>query len=554
MENQCGHEHQENMELRNFKKLGLDMNPVVFLASGAFILIFCIYALFNLEQAYHLSELFREFIATNLNWVFIISSNFIVIVCLYLALSKLGTVKIGGVDCKKEFDDFAWYSMLISAGMGIGLMFWAVGEPLHHFASTPPIFNHPDTSFSAMATTFYHWGIHPWGIYALMALALAFFAYNRNMPLSLRSVFYFLFKNRIYGLTGDIIDSFAVVSVLFGLAASLGLGAQQINSGLDYLFGIGVNVGTQILLIVLITLVAIISIILGIHKGIKFLAKLNMRLAFIFMITIFLLGPTFYIIRLFTNSLGLHFSTLIEYASFVSISEHSWQSTWTLPFLAWWIAWSPFVGMFIARISRGRTVRELIIGVILVPSLLSFFWLTVFGGAAINLDKVLDGVLFDVVQENLPVALFELVSHIHMPFSFDFLRIIIYIVATALVINYFITSSDSGSLVVDKISSGGKMDAPVIQRVFWACMEALIAITLLLIGGEKALEVLRTAVTSAGLPLAIILTLMTFSLIKGIKVAHSKQLTKRDARKIKKILKEKRDEILENEGEGKQTD
>jgi len=280
MDNSCSQELSDKIEGRNFKKFGLDMNPIVSFASGAFILAICLYALLNLEQAYDFAILIQEIIARQLDWVFIISSNFIVIVCIFLALSRLGNVRIGGVNCEKEFGNFAWYSMLISAGMGIGLMFWAVGEPLTHFIEEPPIFGHSDASFTAMATTFYHWGLHPWGIYALMALALAFFAYNHNMPLSLRSVFYFLFKDKIYGVVGDIIDTFAVLSVLFGLAASLGLGVQQINSGLDYLLGVGIDVWIQVVLIALITLVAIVSIILGIHKGIKTLAMVNMYLAF----------------------------------------------------------------------------------------------------------------------------------------------------------------------------------------------------------------------------------------------------------------------------------
>ena len=541
MDKGCSQEVSDKVSNRNFKKFGLDLNPVVTFVGGAFVILICLYALLNLDQAYDYAIWLQETIARELDWVFIISSNFVVIICIYLALSKLGNVRIGGVNCEKEFGDFAWYSMLISAGMGIGLMFWAVGEPLTHFVETPPIFDHSEASYTAMATTFYHWGLHPWGIYALMALALAFFAYNRNMPLSLRSVFYFLFKDKIYGIIGDIIDTFAVLSVLFGLATSLGMGALQINSGLDYLLGIGMEVSTQVILIILITIVAIVSIVLGIHKGVKNLAMLNMYLAGLFMAVIFLLGPTIDIVRLFSNSLGLYFSTLVENASFLQMGSSDWQGTWTIPLLAWWIAWCPFVGMFIARISVGRTVRELIIGALFVPTLLSFFWLTVFGGSAISFDQVHDGALFATVQDNLPVALFELISYLNIPLAADLFRVVIFIVATALVINYFITSSDSGSLVVDKIASGGIIKSPAVQRVFWACMEGLLALTLLLIGGERALEVLRAAVTSAGLPLALILVLMTFSLIKGIQIAHSKQMKIIDARRMEQILKKSQD-------------
>jgi len=529
-------ENEEVLYGNNFNKFGFNLNPVVSLASAAFVLIFALYALLNLEHAHNMFMFINDLIVTNFDWVFIISSNFFILVCIYLAVSRLGSVRIGGVKCEPEFSNFAWYSMLISAGMGIGLMFWAVGEPLEHLNHAPPIFGNVESTTASMATTFFHWGLHPWGIYALMALALAFFAFNRQMPLSLRSVFYPILKDRIYGTAGDIIDIFAVLSVIFGLATSLGLGIQQINSGLDYLLGIGFNVQIQVILIAVITLIAIISVISGIDKGIKFLSTLNMKLAFVFMMAIFLLGPTAYILRLFSTSVGVYFSNIIQYASFLSIEDQEWQSAWTIFYLAWWISWSPFVGMFIARVSKGRTVRELVLGVLIVPSLLSFFWLSVFGGTAFRIDAVQDGALFQSVQDNLPIALFEMITYVNIPALAEVFRILLFIVATALVINYFITSSDSGSLVVDKLTSGGLINTPVSQRVFWACMEGLVAAVLLLIGGEKALMALQTAVISAGLPLAVILTLMTISLIKGIEMAHSKQMRVLDLEKFERLM------------------
>jgi len=530
-------ETEETVYGRNFNRFGLNLNPIVSFASGAFIIIFSLYAILNLEHAHNMFNQINEFIVTNFDWVFIMSSNFFILVCLYLALSRLGSVRIGGVKCEPEFSNFAWYSMLISAGMGIGLMFWAVGEPLQHLAEAPPVFGSSEAAHTSMATTFYHWGLHPWGIYALMALALSFFAFNRKMPLSLRSVFYPLFKDRIYGTVGDIIDIFAVLSVIFGLATSLGLGIMQINSGLDYLLGIGFNVNIQVALIAAITLIAIVSVLSGIHKGIKFLSMLNLRLAFLFLMAILVLGPTLYLLRLLSTSMGVYFSNLVEYSSYVTSGDQGWQSAWTIFYLAWWISWSPFVGMFIARVSKGRTIRELVLGVMIVPSLLSFVWLTVFGGTAFNIDATLGGGLFEAVQDNLPIALFEMISHLDIPVLADFFRVVMFILATVLVINYFITSSDSGSLVVDKLTSGGQLNTPVIQRVFWACMEGLVAAILLLIGGEKALMALETAVISAGLPLAIILTVMTISLIRGIQVAHTKQMKILDYQKFERMQK-----------------
>ncbi len=527
---------EEKIFPRNFTRFGLELNAIVSFASGFFVVVFSLFALFNLDLASRLFEYINVIIVTNFDWVFILSSNLFILACLFLALSRLGTVRIGGVYAQVEFSNFAWYSMLLSAGMGIGLMFWAVGEPLHHFVNTPPVFGGSEAAHTALATTFFHWGLHPWGIYALMSLGLAFFAFNKQLPLSLRSVFYPLLKDKIYGPLGDLIDTFAVLSVLFGLATSLGLGIQQINSGLDYMTGIGFNVVMQIILIGVITLIAIISVLAGIDKGIKFLATLNMKIAFIFMLIIFLLGPTGYILRLFSNALGLYFGNIVTEAFYISTGNGSWQGDWTIFYLAWWISWSPFVGMFIARISKGRTVRELILGVLIVPSLLSFFWLSVFGGTAISIDSSIGGALFNVVQDDLPVALFEMISFLSMPVLADLARMAMFILATVLVIIYFITSSDSGSLVVDKLTSGGKINTPARQRVFWCALEGLIAAVLLLIGGEKALEALQTAVISAGLPLSIILVIMTVSLIKGITIAHTKQMWIHDAKRFERFI------------------
>jgi choline/glycine/proline betaine transport protein/BCCT family betaine/carnitine transporter len=517
-------ERERKLEEQNFTKFGLNANLTVSLASALFILIFAGYALLNLEQTNRLLQWINKAVVTHFDWLFIISSNIFVLLCLYLAISKLGNVRIGGVKSKPEFSNFAWYSMLISAGMGIGLMFWAVGEPLTHFNYAPPIFEGADPAVSAMAATFFHWGLHPWGIYALIALGLAYFAFSRNLPLSMRSLFYPILKDKIYGPLGDMADTFAVLATMFGLATSLGLGAQQINSGLDHMMGIGVNTNIQVVIIVIVTLVATISIMAGIDKGVRRLSQITIILAGVFMILVFLLGPTGYILRLFSNSLGEYFGNIIQNASYVAAGEGStWQGEWTIFYLAWWISWSPFVGMFIARISKGRTVREIILGVLIVPSLLSFFWLTVFGGSAIAIDGQAGGVIFETVQNNYPVALYELIDLIKMPFLEPIMRIGMLILATGLVVAYFVTSSDSGSLVVDKLTSGGALNTPKHQRLFWALMEGLLAATLLLIGGELALMALQTAVISTGLPLSLILLLMGGALIKGIRKTYAEQ-------------------------------
>jgi choline/carnitine/betaine transport len=427
--------------------------------------------------------------------------------------------------------------LLISAGMGIGLMFWAVGEPLSHSKVVPPIFENGEIAYSAMATTFFHWGLHPWGIYALIALALSFFAYNKNLPLSLRSVFYPIFGDKVFGALGDIIDTLAVLSCLFGLATSLGLGVQQVNSGLNYLTGIPINVYIQVLLIAIITGIATMSVVSGLDKGVKFLSEMNIKIAVVFMLAVFIIGPTGYIIRLFSNSLGVYLGGFIKSAFYISQGNDTWQGDWSVFYLAWWISWSPFVGMFIARISKGRTIKEFVLAVLIIPSLLSFIWLSVFGGTAIYLNSASGGALFAVVQDNLPVALFEMINMLDFPFLAGIFRIVLSIIGTLLVISFFITSSDSGSIVVDNIISGGKLDSPVPQRIFWACMEGVLAAVLLLIGGEQALAALQTAVISTGLPFSIILVIIAISLIKSLNVSHKKQKIIRDVKWFEKVSK-----------------
>lgn len=514
---------EERLHSRNIKKFGMDMNPVVSFGAGLIIVLFSAFALFNLEQANTIFFAVKNAIVHNFDWMFILSSNFFIGVSLFIAFSKLGKVRIGGVNAKPEFSNFAWYSMLISAGMGIGLMFWAVGEPLYHSELAPPIFTSEDTMAQSLATTFFHWGFHPWGIYALISLALAFFAYNKRLPLSFRSVFYPLLKDKVFGFWGDLIDILAVVACLFGLATSLGLGVQQINGGMNYLFGVEMSIVVQVALIVIITAIATLSVVSGIDKGVKFLSEMNIKIAFVFMALVLILGPTALIVKLFSNSLGLYLNNFIQSSFFIERGESTWQASWSVFYLSWWISWSPFVGMFIARVSKGRTIREFVLAVLIVPSLLSFMWMSVFGGTAMYINQMVDGALFSTVQNNLPVALFEMIQYLNAPLLEGVIRTFLSILGTILVISFFVTSSDSGALVVDNITSGGKSDSPVGQRVFWACMEGFIAAVLLLIGGSEALSALQTAVISTGLPFAIILILMSFMLLDSVRKSYRKQ-------------------------------
>lgn len=542
---------------RNFTGLGLNMNPVVSLASGVFILIASLFALLRLDQAGAFLEQVNDLVIARFDWVFVLSSNVFILVCLGLALSRLGRVRIGGVGSRPEFSDFAWYSMLISAGMGIGLMFWAVGEPLTHAMVEPPIFGGSSPEVAAMATTFLHWGLHPWGTYALVALGLAYFSFNRKLPLSFRSLFHPFLGDRIHGLAGDVIDTFAVLATMFGLATSLGLGTMQINGGLDYMFGTGTGTGIQVGIIVGVTLLALVSVMAGIHKGVRFLSEINIKLSLIFMALVFLLGPTLHILRLFIQSTGVYFGQLPEYATYLALRTNGtdgWQGDWTVFYLAWWISWSPFVGMFIARVSRGRTIREFIVGVLLVPAIVSFFWLSVFGGTAMEINSASGGTLFETVRNDYPIALFEMVELLPIPVVSGAGHMGLFIVITLLVMSYFITSSDSGSLVVDKLTSGGIINSPRHQRAFWAVLEGLLAATLLVVGGEQALFTLQTAVITAGLPLAAMLMIVAVALVKDISRDHASQHTIREKRRFTTLLSELEAEEAEEAKEAKEAE
>jgi choline/glycine/proline betaine transport protein len=401
--------------------------------------------------------------------------------------------------------------MLLSAGMGIGLMFWSVGEPMFHFGSPSPMFGavepeSPEAAQAAMGVTYFHWGLHPWAIYAIVGLGLAFFAYNRGLPLTIRSVFYPLLGNRIYGFWGNLIDVLSVLATLVGLATSLGLGVQQINAGLNYLFGLELSTAAQVTLIVVITAFATFSVMAGLDNGVKRLSQANMILAAVFMMFLLLVGPTIYILGGFTQNLGFYLTVLPQLSLWTeTFRETNWQGSWTVFYWAWWISWSPFVGMFIARISKGRTVREFILGVILIPTLLSFVWMSVFGGSALFLQSHGIADIITAVNDDVATAMFVMLHHFPV-------AEVLSLVAVVLVVVFFVTSSDSGSLVVDHLTSGGKLDSPVTQRVFWAVMEGVIASVLLIGGG---LTTLQTASVSTGLPFALVLLVGVYSLYVG---------------------------------------
>jgi len=508
---------QDNIQAQ-IGPFGLDIHNPVFMISGLTIIVFVIFALALPDQAGALFGWLRPAVTSTFDWFFLLAGNIFVVVILAIMVSPLGKVRIGGTEATPEYSYAGWFAMLFAAGMGIGLMFFGVSEPISHFSSSvaegaggaeswAPLAGAAGDPEEArrlgMAATIFHWGLHPWAIYAVVALSLALFAYNKGLPLSIRSIFYPIFGDRVWGWTGHVIDTLAVFATLFGLATSLGLGAEQANAGLEYLFGIPVNDVSKVLLIAGITAVALVSVIAGLDAGVKRLSEINMVLAALLLLFVIVLGPTVAIVTGFFGNLVAYGEYLPALANPFGRDDANFSQGWTSFYWAWWISWSPFVGMFIARVSRGRTVREFIFCVLLIPSVVSVLWMTAFGGTAIG--YVNEGVTA-IADASLELKLFAMLAELPIAAITSFVGIV-------LVIVFFVTSSDSGSLVIDTITAGGKVDAPVPQRVFWAIFEGLVAIALLLGGGLGALQ---AASVSTGLPFALVLLLGCVALVKGL--------------------------------------
>ncbi|QYK13001.1 BCCT family transporter [Shewanella rhizosphaerae] len=499
----------------NVQKWGFDVHNPVFGVSAGLIAAFLLATLLtDAETAKSVLDGIKWKIIGAFDWLFIWSGNIFVIFCLGLILSPYGKIRLGGNEATADYSFLSWLSMLFAAGMGIGLMFWSVAEPVAYFTGwyeTPlgveP--NTPEAAKLALGATMFHWGLHPWAIYGVVALSLAFFTYNKGMPLSIRSIFYPLLGDRAWGWAGHIVDILAVLATLFGLATSLGLGAQQAASGIHHVFGIDAGLGLQMIVIVAVTLLAVVSVVRGIDGGVKVISNINMIVAFALLILVAMIG--------YAVSLGSIPTTLMAYVeNIIPLSnphgrtDEAWFQGWTVFYWAWWISWSPFVGMFIARVSKGRTVREFITAVLLVPTGVTLIWMSVFGGMAIDqvVNKV--GELGAKGLTDVPLAMFEMFDV--LPFG-----TLLSIIAVVLVLVFFITSSDSGSLVIDSITAGGKIDAPVPQRVFWALLEGAIAMALLWIGGTEAIQALQAGAISTALPFTVILLLMCVSLLKGMR-------------------------------------
>jgi betaine/carnitine transporter, BCCT family len=500
---------QDNVEVA-----GLDVHNPVFPLSAGLIILFAALSLIFPEASSHYMTAAKTWTLQSADWLFAITPVIVVTFALYLTVSPMGKIRLGGPSAQPEFRTHSWVAMLFAAGVGVGFMFYGAAEPLAYYTDwygTPlnAVAGTPEAERLAFSATIFHWGLAPWAVYAIVGLALGFFAHNKGLPLSIRSACYHVFGERIWGWPGHIIDMFAVVSTVFGLATTIGIGATQATSGLAYLFGFEPNRGVQILLIAMMTGLAVLSVLRGMNGGVKLLSDINMGIAFGLLMFVIIAGPTMLIFTGFGTNLLDYVLDMPALTNWVRRPDIVWFHDWTIFYWAWWISWSPFVGMFIARISKGRTVREYFTVVLLAPFTICVIWFTAFGETALSLNKSGAGELGEGMT-SASLVLFQMLAD--LPFAE-----ITSVIAILLLIVFIVTSADSGALVVDTITSGGKTDAPVVQRVFWACMLGLTASALLYGGGTDVLRSLQAGTITAALPFTLILLASCFSLYLGLR-------------------------------------
>jgi len=497
------------------------INPPVFYSSAILIFIIVAFAAIFPELADRQLSALQSGIFANASWFYILTVALILMSVAYLGMSRFGDIKLGPDHSEPDFSYVSWFAMLFSAGMGIGLMFFGVAEPVMHYMAPPS--GTPESvqaAKEALRITFFHWGLHAWSIYAIVALILAFFSYRHGLPLTLRSALYPIIGDKIYGPIGHAVDVFAVIGTVLGVATSLGYGVLQVNAGLNHLFGLPVNETVQVILIVVITGLATLSVVSGLDKGIRILSEINLTLAVLLLVLVGAMGPTVLLLKSFVENTGGYLSEIVNKTFNLYAYEpksSKWLGGWTLFYWGWWLAWSPFVGMFIARVSRGRTIREFVTGVLFVPAGFTLLWMTFFGNSAIWLimsQGARD--LAETVQSDQTLALFNFLEH--FPFSS-----VLSFIAMAMVVVFFVTSADSGAMVVDTLASGGTDNTPVWQRIFWASMMGVVAIVLLLAGGMKALQ---TVTIASALPFAVILLASIYGLFKALRIDYYKRESK----------------------------
>ena len=499
----------------------VDVDRTVFLISAGVVLSFVVFTIAFQAEAQATFTGLKTLLTEQLGWLFLVAANIVLITAICIALSPLGRVRLGGIGARAAYSYTAWFSMLFAAGMGIGLVFYGVAEPLAHFQSAmagPSLSDGVRTDYAplggalqdaddarrlGMAATIFHWALHPWAIYAMMALGFALTSYNNGLPLTVRSIFYPILGDRIWGWPGQLIDILAIFATLFGLATSLGLGASQTASGIQYVFGLTNSITLQLILIAFITLLATLSVVSGLDRGVKRLSELNLGLATLLFLFVLLAGPTYVLVDVVFESLTSYVGHLPALASPMGREDRAFSVEWTAFYLAWWVSWSPFVGMFIARVSIGRTVREFIACVLIIPSIGCILWMSVFGGSAIVLNELTG----DIARAELPLKLFVMLNQLP-------LAELTSIIAMLLAVIFFVTSSDSGSMVIDGIASGGVANTPITQRIFWCTLGGSVAAALVLGGGLVALQAMAI---STGLPFAIILLIGTAATVNSLR-------------------------------------
>ena len=503
----------------NIEVLGLNIhNPVFFMSAGLVIFFSVVSLVFPEATNLALADA-KTWTLQSADWLFAVTPVIVFLFSLSLAISPLGRIRLGGADATPDFKVHSWIAMLFAAGVGIGFMFYGSAEPLAYYTDWfgTPLSVAPGTPAAerlAFSATIFHWGLAPWAIYAIVGLSLGFFAHNKGLPLSIRSAFYPVLGDRVWGWPGHIIDLFAVVSTIFGLATTIGIGATQATSGLSYLFGFEQTRLIQIFLILAMTGLAVLSVLRGLDGGVKLLSNINMGVAFALLMFVIIAGPTILIFTGMGENLLNYFKDTPALTNWVGRTDIVWFHDWTIFYWAWWISWSPFVGMFIARISRGRTVREYFAVVLLAPFTICVVWFSAFGETAVAQHKSGVGELAGDMT-NASITLFKMLHDMPFPEVTSGIAILLLIV-------FIVTSADSGALVVDTITSGGKTDSPVIQRVFWACMLGLTASALLYGGGTDVLRSLQAGTITAALPFTVILLVCCLSLYIGMRDEHEK--------------------------------
>lgn len=484
------------------------VEPAVFFTSVGIVLAVVTFGIAAPDTAQSAFQGLQRWIVMRLDGLFVAATALFLLVAFWAALGRTGHIRLGADDEPPQFSRTSWFAMLFSAGMGIGIMFFGVAEPILHYANPPDgVGSTPEAAARAMTITFFHWGLHAWGVYAVMGLAIAYFAHRKGLPMAVRSTLAPLLGDRIHGPLGHAVDVIAVFGTLFGLATSLGLGAMQVNSGLARLFDAPDSVGVQVVLIALITAGATTSVVLGLDRGIRRLSELNVLLACALLLFVLFAGPTVDLLVAFPARVADYALAIVPLSVDTGrLGDEAWRGGWTIFYWAWWIAWAPFVGTFIARISRGRTVREFVLGVLAAPTLVSFVWFTVFGWTAIQLDAQGAGIAA-AVSDDLSTGIYAMLEQLPLAGVTSLL-------AAAIVTIFFITSSDSGSFVVDMLTSGGHPNPPVVQRVFWAVTEGVIAAVLLVGGGLPALQ---AAAIDTGLPFCVVMLVICFGLVRSLR-------------------------------------